>query len=269
MSSQRILPNGVASQLVTPVDNRGEVIGNGVGLYYPINFERARNTFINTTAYHDFCEFLTSAAGQEKFTPVTTSDSLELVSTSANDTSNGTGTRTVGIIYLNALGDWSEITITLNGLTPVPVPIVASAINAMYAKTGGNLSVSAGDIFLRNSATPTTIYEQIASNGNMSQSGRFTVPNGYRLLVHNISVSAQGQAIEIKVRANNSPFDGSTLDRFLFKKSVKLAAGDSENLFFHNFSLNAGQTIKVSGIVDATSGTPRVFGTISTELIKL
>jgi hypothetical protein len=237
-------------------------------LFVPILFERTRNTFINSTDYHDFCEFLTGSAGQQSYTPVTVSDSLEIVSNSANDTAAGTGTRTVGIAYLNAAGEWSEATVTMNGTTPVSVPIAATAINFMHAKTGGSLQTSAGTINLRNVATPTILYEQIAAGGNMSQSGRFTVPAGYYAVVHDYIVSAQSQPVEVKIRALQNPFDQSANNRWLFKKGFKIAADNYIRGQFSNFYLAAGQSLKVSGIPDATQN-GRVFGSLEIELVKL
>lgn len=236
-----------------------------------ITFERAAGTFINTTDYHDCCEFLTNSAGQQNFTQVTTSDSLEVVSTSANDSAAGTGTRTVGIIYLNALGEWSQTIVTLNGTTPVPLTgIQMSAVNSQYALTGGSSPVSAGTISLRNVNTPSIIYEQIVAGGNQSQSGRFTCPRGYYALLEHLNISVQGQPIEFKLRTTRNQFDGSSSnDRYLFKMGAKIAAGDSIEFDLHDMRLDAGQTVKVSGIADATAGNPRIHGTLALYLIKI
>jgi len=238
--------------------------------YCPVNFERAASTFIDTTTYHDCCEFLTNSAGQQFFTPVTTADALEVVSTSASDTAAGVGTRTVGIVYLDANGIWSEATVTLNGTTAVPLTgITASAINFMYAKTGGTTPTGVGVISLRKVGTPTLIYEQITANGNMSQSGRFTVPAGYIAKITSCTVSCQGQGIEFKLRSTSTPFNDSTAGRFLFKKNIKLPASGYVVLPFSNFYLTAGQQVKASALADATTGNPRIHGTFEVELIKL
>jgi hypothetical protein len=229
-------------------------------------FERSAGTFGNNTDYNDCCEFLLS--GQTNFIPVTTSDSLEVISTSVDDTSAGIGTRTVGILYLDSSGVWSQTIATLNGTTAVSVPITASAIISMYALTGGTNAVSSGDINLRKVGTPTTIYEQIKAKGNQSQSGRFKVPTGYYAILRNIAFSVQGQTIELKMRINRNPFDNSTTTRYLFNSGVKLAAGSAISIPLDS-RVDAGQEIKISGIADATAGNPRVHGTLDLALFAL
>lgn len=237
---------------------------------FSILFERSAGSFNNNTAYHDCCEFLTSSAGQEAFTPVTTSVAMEVVSSSANDASAGTGTRTVSVIYLDADGYWSRTVVTMNGTTPVPLTgISASAIISMYATTGGTLLGSAGAITLRNVTTPTIIYEQIPVNTNRSQSGRFTVPRGYYAIFDNLHISAQGQPIEVKVRVTRDPFNGSTIDRYGSVTGMKLASGTTTDFPLKGIRLDAGQSLKISGITDATAGNPRIHGSIDLELIKI
>lgn len=240
---------------------------NGVTVFN-LPFERSAGTFVNTTQSHDCCEFLTSADGQEFFTPVTTADSLEIVSTSANDVAAGTGTKTVGILYLDANGNWSEFTATMNGTTPVAVGIQASAIISIYAKTGGSSLYSAGAIVLRKVGT-TTIYDQITANSNHSQSGRFTCPRGYYAVLIDLHVSVQGHPIEIKLRTTRSPFDGSTLERYSIKSNMKLSSGSTVSFPLGKVRLDAGQALRISGITDATAGSPRIHGVLDMELIKL
>lgn len=237
---------------------------------FAMPFERSAGSFVSNSTYHDFCEFLTDAAGQETFTPVTTSDSLEVVSSSVNDTALGTGIRTVGIVYLDASGNWSEFTTALDGTTPVSLSgISASAIIAMYGKTGGSASFSTGTVNLRNVASPAIIYEQITPNSNRSQSGRFTCPRGYYVLLDDLHISVQGHPVEIKLRMTRSPFNGSNIDRYVIRTGMKLASGATASFPLTGMRLDAGQSLKISGIPDAVSGTPRVHGSLDMEMIKI
>lgn len=237
--------------------------------YFSMQFERSAGTFSNNTALHDYCEFLTSSANDVVFTPVTVNDALEVVSTSANDTSNGTNTRTVGVVYLDANGMWSQTIVTMNGTTPVPLTgITASAIICMSAYTGGTAQVSAGDINLRKVGTPTTIYEQIKAGGNQSQSGRITIPTGYYAILDDCHISVQGQPTETKVRLTRSKFDGATVDRYLFYATIKLVSGAAIFMPLQGIRLDQGQSLKISGAVDATTSNPRVHGSLDIQLIK-
>ena len=234
---------------------------------YSVVFERSAGTFQNTTEYHDCCEFLTTGTS---FTPVTVNDILQVVSSSANDAALGTGTRTVGITYLDESGILSQEIVTLNGTTPVSVNIQASAIISMYALSGGSSPVSAGTINLRNTNTPSIIYEQISIGGNQSQSGRFTCPAGYFARLKCCTISVQGAAIEMKIRTTRNQFDGSfSGGRYLFKAGAKLAAGSSIDINLNNIRLDAGQTVKISGIADGAAATTRIHGSLQLDLIKI
>lgn len=256
------LPSGAATEATLISIDKTLFRGDA----FSIPFERSAGTFGNNTDYNDCCEFLLS--GQTNFIPVTTSDSLEVISTSADDNSSGIGTRTVGILYLNSSGVWSQAIATLNGTTAVSVPITASAIISMYALTGGVNLIGSGDINLRKVGTPSTIYEQIKAKGNQSQSGRFRVPTGYYAILRNITFSVQGQAIELKMRINRNPFDNSTVTRYLFNSGIKLAAGGAISISLDS-RVDEGQELKVSGITDATTSNPRVHGTLDLALFVL
>lgn len=235
-----------------------------------VPFERLAGSFNNNTEYHDCCEFLTNAAGQQNFTPVTTSNLLEIISTSVNDTALGSGSRTIGILYLNAIGEWSQTIVTLNGTTPVPVNIQASSIIAMYVLTGGTSLTSLGNITLRNTSNTSVIYEQIVAGGNRSQSGRITIPNGYYAKLTSLIVSCQNQNVEFKLRTTRNPFDGSnTGDRYLFCYNFKLTAGSNLTLNVPNIIFEAGHKIKVSAITDATANNPRIHGSFTLDLYKI
>jgi hypothetical protein len=217
-----------------------------------------RTAFVDTTNLHDVCEFLTNGAGQQRFTPVTTSDALELVSTSANDTLLGTGTRKVRITYLNSLGELVESPdINMNGTTAVATGITATAIQWMETADGGSLEVSAGTINLRKTGTPTTIYEQIVANGNKSQSARFTVPVGYTGYLLDWNVAALVATMDVRLRATTKTLTRDNNPRYLFQERIFLSIGQNYSGNLNYLKYKAGATIKVSAIPGATNGTPR------------
>lgn len=224
--------------------------------------ERSGN-FVNTSDYQDVCEFLTT----QSFTPVTVADELEIVSTNVNDTIAGTGSRTVGVIYLDADLVWSQTIVEMNGTTPVPLTgIVASHIISMSVLTGGSNPVSLGTIDLRKVGAPTTIYEQIFLGGNQSKSCRFTCPAGHYTLITDVVYSTANQSAEFTGRSLRNQFDGSSSDRYLFKDSILLTSGSNEELKV-NHRLDAGQTYKVSVIPGNVNA--RVFVTVFCKIVKL
>ncbi len=226
-----------------------------------------RTTFANTTGFHDLCEFLTTDL---VFTPVTTSSALEIVSTNANDTAAGTGTRSVKITYLNNSGLLVESpAITLNGTTPVPVGFSASAILWMEAWEGGTGTVSAGNITLRNSATPTIIYEQITAGGNKSLSGRFTVPSNCTAYLLDYDFAAIAQTMDIRLRATVDSYTRQNNNgRYLFQTRKFLAASQNIAQDGRLLKFGAGSTIKVSAIPGATTGNPRCDANFGILLVE-
>ena len=145
-----------------------------------------RTSFSGTTALEDLAQFLT---GTTLPTP-TGAESWEVVSSSANDTSAGTGTRSVEIHYLDNSWLPQTTTVTMNGTTPVSVAALANcrAINWIHTKTVGSGGAAAGNILLRIAGAGAT-HDQITAGGNQSLTGRFTVPDGYFAVVDRWSAS--------------------------------------------------------------------------------
>ena len=115
----------------------------------------------------------------------TTATSLEILSSSANDTAAGTGARTVSIYGLD--GSWQEITqvVSMNGVTPVPIPTNMLRVFEVAVTTSGTYATQtagshAGTITLRVAgagATWAIIYSAGFPRGS-TQIGAYTIPLG-------------------------------------------------------------------------------------------
>lgn len=116
---------------------------------------------------------------------MTAATSLEVVSTSASDSSAGVGARTVTIFGLDA--NYVEVnqTITLNGTTPVVVPTQLLRINSVLIMSAGSTKVNVGDINIRR-VTGGLIQAQIPVGYGITRQSIFTVPAGHTLSVHSI-----------------------------------------------------------------------------------
>jgi hypothetical protein len=186
-----------------------------------------RESFPDTTTLCDACEFLTTAT----FPNLTGAESLEVVSSSASDAAAGTGTRQVHIFYMDMNGDMTHAEATLNGVTPVAVPISAQFIYGMEAHTGGSSEVSAGNIDLR-IAGGGAVQERITAGGNKSLSGRFKVPRGYEGFLVGWNFGAIRQNADFRLRAQVHTFNGRDFNaRYLFQDLAYMAAntrGESE-----------------------------------------
>jgi hypothetical protein len=108
---------------------------------------------------------------------------LKISSTSANDTSAGTGARTVFIAGVD--GDFNEVseTVILTGQTAVNTTNSYLYVNTFYVATVGSGGANAGDI---NAGTgtvtagvPAVLYDMIAIGYNQRTTGHYCVPAGF------------------------------------------------------------------------------------------
>lgn len=122
---------------------------------------------------------------------------MTVSSTSANDTSAGTGARTIVVEGLDA--NYNEIseTVTMNGQTAVTMTKAMLRINYAYVATAGSGNGAAGDIYIGTgtvtAGVPATAYDIIKFDYNTTTTGSFTVPADYTAYVSQGLFSA-GQA---------------------------------------------------------------------------
>jgi len=108
---------------------------------------------------------------------------MKVSSSSANDTSAGTGARTVVIQGLD--GSYNEVseTVTLAGQTAVLTTTLFLRVNYMYVATAGSSNSAEGDIYIGTgtvtAGVPATPYNIIKYDYNNTTSGFFTIPAGY------------------------------------------------------------------------------------------
>jgi hypothetical protein len=108
---------------------------------------------------------------------------MTVSSSSASDTSAGTGARTVLITGLDA--DYAVISenVTMNGQTAVTTTKSFLRVNSMFVTTAGSGLANAGIIYIGTgtvtSGVPATIYNLISIGFNNTTSSQYTVPAGY------------------------------------------------------------------------------------------
>lgn len=103
---------------------------------------------------------------------------MRVLSSSANDTSAGTGMQKVIIHYLDANYAVQSEIVTLNGVTPVnTVATNILRINGLHAYTVGSGGTSAGNISLQNTAGTVT-YGYIVAGFNRAHQAIYTIPAG-------------------------------------------------------------------------------------------
>ena len=108
---------------------------------------------------------------------------MKVSSSSANDTANGTGARTVYVAGLDANHDEIEEIVTLNGQTAVLTTQSFLHINQAYVATAGTSLSAEGDIYFGagtvTAGVPATVYDLIKFDYNQRITGSYTIPAGY------------------------------------------------------------------------------------------
>lgn len=112
---------------------------------------------------------------------------MKVSSSSADDTANGTGARTVFVAGLDAnYNEISEI-VTLNGQTAVLTTQSFLHINNAYVATAGSGLSAAGDVYFGDgtvtAGVPATVYDLIKFDYNQRITGSYTIPAGYTAYV--------------------------------------------------------------------------------------
>jgi len=122
---------------------------------------------------------------------------MTVSSASADDTSAGTGARTIVVQGLDA--NYNEVTetVTMNGQTAVTMTTFMLRLNYAYVVTAGSGNGAAGDIYIGTgtvtAGVPATVYDIIKFDYNTTITGSYTVPAGYTAYVSQGLFSA-GQA---------------------------------------------------------------------------
>ena len=123
--------------------------------------------------------------------PLGAAETLEIFSSDVNDTSAGTGARTVLVSNLLDVNGaiQPDVIVSLNGTTPV---IIGAGLyyrcNQMKVLTAGSSGENLGSLTLRHSVTTANVFSVMSVGNNESTVCAYTVPLGYTLYIDNISM---------------------------------------------------------------------------------
>ena len=128
-------------------------------------------------------------ASPDSYTFPTSAAVCQVFSSSANDTSAGTGARTVFVKGLN--GSFVEVseTVTMNGTSNVNTTNSYIRVNEFYILTSGSNATNVGNIGCRHTVT-NQLLEQIDAGLGTGMGVQFTVPAGKKLLIDTIQFFA-------------------------------------------------------------------------------
>lgn len=110
---------------------------------------------------------------------LTTASTLDIVSTSANDTLLGTGARILSVSGINENKLPVTETIELDGLNPVTTQHQYFGINRTGITSSGSLNINDGIITAAVTGTPANIQAEIPLGAGVTQQAIFFIPAGY------------------------------------------------------------------------------------------
>lgn len=118
---------------------------------------------------------------------LTTASTMEILSSSANDTAAGTGARTVLVMGLDANFNQIQEVVIMNGTSVVPLVNTYIVVNSVLQLTVGSNHANVGNITVRITSAG-AIQGYILAGAGISRMGRFTCPDGYICLFKNIFI---------------------------------------------------------------------------------
>lgn len=123
----------------------------------------------------------------DSFTPET----VDVFSSSANDTSAGTGARTVRIFGLKTSTSeaYESEDITLNGAAQVTSSNTWWRINRMYVLTAGSGGENAGALTCRSTTTTANVFAVVSAGYNQTQIAAWTVPAMHTAWLKRVRIS--------------------------------------------------------------------------------
>lgn len=165
-------------------------------------------------------------------TPADAGEQMTVISESADDTSAGTGIRTIDIPYLDGTGAEQTTTVIMNGQTGVDLtPSDVRFVQDMSALTAGSGGVAAGHIRIYKKTDATLVYSMIAAGGNQSLVPHKMVPVGKTLVLKKWYPSEASKAKRCRVRlrsdCNNAMPPVRQAGVFLFKSVMALDSSGS------------------------------------------
>lgn len=194
------------------------------------------------------------------FTPET----VDISSSDTNDTSAGTGARTVRISGLKSSTSTAYETedLTLNGTTKVTSSNTWWRVNRAYVLTAGSGGTNAGNITVQSTTTTANIFAYIIAGEAQTQMAVYTVPHDRRIILKTGYVSivrasgTAGSAVcTVRAREPGGVF------RAVHNVDLQTGGAPSFN-FVGGLVLPEGTDIKVT--IDSVSD-PNTFATASFE----
>jgi len=201
--------------------------------------------------------------------PVNTNSVCHIVSDSANDSSSGTGARTIKITGLqhsqsSSVHTFTELsqTLTMNGTTNVAVSTNFYRITKIEVLTAGSTGVNQGNIKIFNTGS-SAIFGCMAAGDNHSNQLIVSPPTNEDIIVENLHVSAHFETpVELKINLYSQStglqkvlykiFLSSNSNNMSFKLRKKLVAGDTLWASLNPLASVVGSHHRISALLECT-----------------
>lgn len=211
--------------------SRGQITGH-IGV-----FQFGRNFDV------DAAEDIWAAGGD--FVPPTTARTHNIASSSANDTSAGTGARTVKIYGLSSAYALQSETITMNGTSNVATASSYTFIYKMEVLTAGSGGLNAGNI-TATAQTDSTVSSYMPIGYNASADAFYMIPAGYTAYIDSfkagISNTTASQSADVGLFIK--PF-GGVYNLKALHSLVNSGSSVEENIFYYPLVATEKSIIKL------------------------
>jgi hypothetical protein len=193
---------------------------------------------------------------------------MTVSSSSANDTSGGTGARTVLVSGLDA--DYNEIseTVTLSGQTPVNTVKSYLRMFRAFVVTAGSGGTAAGTIYVGGgtvtAGVPATVYAEIVLGDNQTTMALWTVPAGYTAYISAGTFSAASNNVSQYILGKFvfRPFGG------VFRNAADITVNSNVFRYEWDYPLALPEKTDLEAQAIALSGT-NFYVTASFELVYI
>lgn len=182
--------------LLTPISNPLDALDfetrvsvGGVPGYSIVNKFGTNADIDSGTVPEDVCEVGGAYTGW-----ATAAETVQVLSSSANDASAGTGARTVRMTGLDSSYAQISETVTLNGTSGVTTTNSFLRVHTATVLTAGSGGVNAGDITFRQSTTTANIFLFMLAGRNQTNCSAYTVPAGKTAYMKHLTSAVGGTA---------------------------------------------------------------------------
>ena len=243
------------ARLVTSISKLGSSepfelqVAQGQIAYHEHIYKFGQNSVVGNSV-----ETIWQQGGLYSYPPSATT--MTVSSSDTNDTSAGTGARTVQIAGLD--GDYNEIseTITLNGQTAVTTTNSFLRVNRALVLTAGSGGVNAGIIYVGTGTVtlgvPANVYTTINGDGtNQSLQAFWTVPANYNAYIYQTNISTGNSSntpAVLKTLLVARPYGG------VFNTKELIVLTDGNHLQNYSFPITLTEKTDIEFRAESSSG---------------